>query len=458
MTTTTLPEKTPETQEEFEAVLRDPKQVQALFKDGKFGQFVKNYADARHTADESILAKVREETQLVLTQWLKEHGQPRRVNLDPGSGVGQATLNARKSKVYNSKAVGARLDEHYSTSAEFLQAIWHHRATLPNSIELATKATEWQKIQNSFGSVVPADGGFLIPETMRAEILQVALEAAIVRPRARVIPMSSLTLPIPSVDDTSHASSVFGGVIGYWTEEGAGLTESQAKFGRVKLEAKKLTIYSEAPNELVVDAPAFAAFLDQILPAAAAFYEDDAFISGTGVGMPLGVLNGSAKVRATRAANDKVSFADIVAMYVRMLPGSLQTAVWIISPAVIAQLLQLVLTVTTGDSVSPPLWLTNQQGITGPTMTLLGRPVIVSEKVPDLGAGDEIAFVDFGYYLIGDRQMMQASSSAHYKFANDVTAYRIVERVDGRPWLNSAITPKNGGDTLTPIVGLTPNV
>jgi hypothetical protein len=49
---------------------------------------------------------------------------------------------------------------------------------------------------------------------------------------------------------------------------------------------------------------------------------------------------------------------------------------------------------------------------------------------------------------------MQVASSSEYKFGNDLTAYRVIERVDGRPWLQSAITPKNGGPTLSPFVQL----
>ena len=51
-----------------------------------------------------------------------------------------------------------------------------------------------------------------------------------------------------------------------------------------------------------------------------------------------------------------------------------------------------------------------------------------------------------------DLEVMQAMSSPHYKFASDKTAFRIIERVDGRPWLESSITPKNGGDALSPFV------
>ena len=107
----------------------------------------------------------------------------------------------------------------------------------------------------------------------------------------------------------------------------------------------------------------------------------------------------------------------------------------------------MALSVGTGGSA---IWLNN--GAEGPPMTILGRPVIFTEKAPVLGDAGDINFVDFGFYLIGDRQTMSARSSEDFKFQTDETAYRIIERLDGRPWLNSAITPKNAGDTLSPFV------
>ena len=38
----------------------------------------------------------------------------------------------------------------------------------------------------NYSSDIPSDGGFLIPETLRSELLRVALEMSVVRPRARV--------------------------------------------------------------------------------------------------------------------------------------------------------------------------------------------------------------------------------------------------------------------------------
>ncbi|RLC56945.1 MAG: phage major capsid protein, partial [Chloroflexi bacterium] len=65
----------------------------------------------------------------------------------------------------------------------------------------------------------------------------------------------------------------------------------------------------------------------------------------------------------------------------------------------------------------------------------------------------DINFIDFGYYLLGDRQEMRAESSAHAQFTSDQTVFRVIERVDGRPGPQSAITPQNGS-TLSPFVSL----
>jgi HK97 family phage major capsid protein len=450
--TTTIP-KAPQ---ELEEMLGDPARMQEVFKDkAAFGEFIRNYAQNVLNRDTDIARQVQEETQRVLVNWLRENqgDNVRRLNLSPDQPV--ASLAQQRNKLYNAKAPGATIDNAKSRpegSADFFQAIWHHVDTLSNASALRVKAAEWQKIQNSFGSTVPADGGFLIPETLRSELLSVALETAIVRPRARVIPMESLRVPFPAVDDASHVSSVFGGIICYWTEEGAGGTESQASFSQVALEAKELIAYSEAPNALVADAPAFGAFIDQVLPEAIAWYEDDAFINGSGVGQPLGFRNASAVVSVAKEsgqAADTIVWENIVKMFARMLPSSLGRAVWLASIDTFPELATMALSVGTGGSA---VWLNN--GAEGPPMTILGRPVIFTEKCPVLGDAGDLNFVDFGYYLLGDRQTMQALSSPHFKFSSNKTAYRVVERVDGRPWLNSAITPKNGGPTLSPYVNI----
>ena len=134
----------------------------------------------------------------------------------------------------------------------------------------------------------PSDGGFLVPETLRSQLLQIALEMSVVRPLATVVPMDSARVPFPMIDSTSNATSVFGGMVAYWGEEGAALTDASPKFGRAELDAKKLTGLSAVPNELLQDSiVSFSALIDSLWPKALAFEEDAKFMAGSGVGEPL---------------------------------------------------------------------------------------------------------------------------------------------------------------------------
>jgi HK97 family phage major capsid protein len=60
--------------------------------------------------------------------------------------------------------------------------------------------------------------------------------------------------------------------------------------------------------------------------------------------------------------------------------------------------------------------------------------------------------VVFSYYLIGDRQELSVATSPHVQFVNDRTVFRFIQRVDGRPWVDSALTPRNGTNTVSPYV------
>lgn len=463
----------PDSPAALEDALSDPKGMKKLWDSKEsLRDFIQGYADKHAKGDKEELNKqIAEQVQLGLGEFFNSVGADakNRPPVDLSNGPGQnrnrpmisGLAPSAGKRVYNRRAPGAHADGIFEDASEFFRATWHHSRRLDDWGDLAPKIERLRKIQNSYGSEVPGDGGFLIPEELRSEILQLALETAVVRGRATTIPMSSLRVPIPTIDDPSHASSILGGVVGYWTEEGAGLTESQASFSRVVLDAKKLTAYAEVPNELLMDAPAFEGFFASTFPKAIAWFEDVAFLVGSGVGEPQGFINSTVAVtQAVETGQNAgtgatIVWENIVKMYSRMLPTSLGRAVWIVSPDVFPQLATMALSVGTGGG---PVWIGNFSGGNGgdaaPPATILGRPVLVSEKIGPLGTTGDISFVDLSYYLIGDRMEMQSSASEHYKFANDKTAYRVIERVDGRPWLQSALTPRNGGPTLSPVVQL----
>ncbi|MFJ4624234.1 phage major capsid protein [Streptomyces sp. NPDC088812] len=447
--TTTVPRNSAELAE----MLADPaKRKAVLASQDSLTEFIDSYAQGQQGDGTDLQRQVDEAVQQGFANFLRENGTEdikrpdvRAAAPDPYAAA-DASLQGRG--LYNKAAEGAKVDGLFNSTGEFFRAIARRDDLSP---EMSAKLAQLK----NYSSDIPSDGGYLIPETLRSELLRVSLENAVVRPRARVIPMETLRVPFPAIDSTTNVNSVYGGIVGYWTEEGGQLTESQARFGRVVLEARKLTGFAKVPSELMNDSlVSFSAFINQLFPEALSFFEDTAFLTGNGVGQPLGILNGAAAISVTRATSSQITFADVIGMYARMLPQSLSRAVWLASPSAIPQLASLAMTRGTDGIASPPLWLTGGQAIDTPPMSLLGRPVVITEKVPALGSAGDLSLVDFGFYLIGDRQAMQARQSEERYFETDEIAFRIIERVDGRPWLQSAITPANGGSTLSPIVKL----
>jgi HK97 family phage major capsid protein len=444
----------PKNADELEEMLNDGSRIAPVVASKEsLKDFVLAYAREQQGDGTELRRMVTEEVQRGVAQMLTDNAVDKdaaegikRLNLDPQSGRASMLTSHRQGTAYNANAAGAVLDNEFKNAADYFHTAWHLNKNPDAHAKMA-------RIRNAYSSVVPSEGGFLVPETLRSQLLQIALESSVVRPRATVIPMDSARVPIPMIDSTTNAGSVFGGMISYWAEESAMLQESNPKFGRVVLDASKLTGLAVVPNELLNDSlVSFATLVETLWPKVIAFDEDRAFMAGDGVGKPLGWMGAGnpaaiAVAKETNQPAGTIVLQNILKAYARMLPGSLNSAIWVVSQEVIPELYTMAISVGTGGA---PVMLVNAAG-PGPA-TMLGRPIVISEKAGRKGARGDVAFVDLSYYLIGDRQTMSADSSTDYKFGSDQTTYRIIQRVDGRPWLKTPITPANGGDTLSPFV------
>jgi HK97 family phage major capsid protein len=191
------------------------------------------------------------------------------------------------------------------------------------------------------------------------------------------------------------------------------------------------------------------------MPQAMAWYEDVDYIKGTGAGEPQGVLSSQnqgllVQAKATGQGAATIVWENVIAMYSRLLPVSIDNAVWLASPDTFSELATMALSVGTGGSA---VWLMDGRG--RPVLTLLGLPVIRTEKTPGyLGQQGDLSLIDFSFYLVGQRDAMSMDTSEHVRFTRDQTTIRVIQRNDGRPWLASPITPQNGGPTLSPFVTL----
>lgn len=450
----------PDSPDGLRELLEDDAQRKEIFNSAETTkEFLAGYAKVMNKG-ENLSKQISEQVAATITDTLKDHGVAGRPDqsafqTDAKSGLPNVMAKNRpwvssvRNAAYNPALPTAALDGLYGGLGDLALDVHRYRSGRDVAAPEAFKKV--MDVTNAYSETDPSTGGFLVPEELRSTIMQIGLESSIVRQRATVINMGSLTTSIPYIDQTTHVGSVYGGMIFYWVSESASITSTEARFGRVKLEANKLVGGARVPNELWADAPALSSWLEVAAPSGLAFYEDHAFINGSGVGEPLGIRNATAKVQFDRTTVDQLVPGDVFGMYARMLPQSLGNAVWLVNQTLLPEVFSLALDVGTGGAPVNVLDIT-----AGPQLSLLGRPLIVTEKLPALASnnGDDLMFVDFAYYLLGDRQGISVDYSEHSRFMNDETELRIIERVDGRPWVQSALTPLNG-DTLSPYVGLT---
>ena len=318
----------------------------------------------------------------------------------------------------------------------------------------------------SMGERVGAEGGFLVPEVLRSQVMSY-MTPAIMRPRAMVLPMSSLRLPVPILDNPSQSGTTeaLGGLSFSFAEEGAALTATAPSFGRVVLEARKFAAYMQnVPNELVNDAAgAFGDFLARVVALGYSWAEDDFFINtnGTGVGCPQSLIYAPAAVTITRGTSNKVLMPDIAAMFKALAPASKQTGLtpgvtsvaWLLSASVMDYILEMYYNPTGSEVVSPSGWFSMGDGDKiGPSF--LGLPVIVTDHQPSIGNLGDVILADLEKYLIGDRLTMTVERSQESGgFIYDASNFRIRSRVDGRYWIQSSSTTE-AGQNVSPVVVL----
>jgi HK97 family phage major capsid protein len=348
---------------------------------------------------------------------------------------------------YNEDALGVTEDGKWRSKGEFFQKVFE----AGNGFGIDSRLMHTRNLGENFGDT----GGFLVPEEFRPDLMQIPLEQSVIRPRAFTMPMGSNVLRIPSIKETSHASNLFGGVSASWGSEGEDISSSsnQPAFGQVVLDAKKLTGYTVISNELVQDsAIAIETLLTRLFGQAISYFEDVAFIAGSGAGQPQGILNSECLISVAKETGQAAATLvkeNLDKMYSRMLPSSLGNSVWLAHNDTFPQLASLSQAVGTGGG---PVWVSNMVG--GPPNSIYGRPIIFTEKCKTLGTVGDLMLVDLSYYLIGDRQALTTSASPHVRFTTQETVFLFSERLDGRMWLDSALTPRNGSNTVSPAVAL----
>ena len=320
-----------------------------------------------------------------------------------------SAAHARKEKSPVLEAPTATAPLSGRASEAYLKAFWNAMRT--------------RTVTNDLAVGTDTQGGYLVPDEFERTLMQALEEHDIMRQIARVIRTSSGELQIPVVASRGTAA---------WVDEAGEIPLSDSTFGQVILSAYKLATMIRVSQELLMDS-AFPldTFLAQDFGRRIGSLEEEAFLVGDGVKKPTGVLV-SATVGKTAASTTAVTFDEIMDLYHSLKSPYRNKAVFVANDLTVKSLRKL------KDANGQYLWQPSL--VAGTPDTVLGRPVYVSGYMPQMAAGAKVmAFGDFSYYWINDRQGRTFVRLDELFAQTDQVGFKATQRVDGALILPEAV-------------------
>jgi HK97 family phage major capsid protein len=285
----------------------------------------------------------------------------------------------------------------------------------------------------TFGGIdTGEDGGFAVPSDVASAVLMSAPSALL--PLCLHLPLSGGSIDVPTDMATPYGSGVVAG----FDSEGLMLDQQKPHLNMSSFKLKKLTALVPVSDEILADSALLAAWLPLALQAAATLKMNEVIVAGTGAGLPLGILNSDALITVPTAGQAAGSIDDtnVEAMLARSLNPLSST--WIANPAAYGQII-------------------NMTAWEGATKTLAGLPVVLTDACPQMGATGDLILADLSLYVAATKAA-QIAQSVHLWFDQDLTAFKLVFRMDGAPALSAPVTPPNATATKSPFVVLAERV
>ena len=336
----------------------------------------------------------------------------------------QAAIDAELSKATSTPLTGkpgAKMgkDEVEKTgraSDEYKGSFWNAmrvKAPMPSVLNALQEGTD-------------SEGGYLVPDEFERTLVDALEEENVFRTLAHVIKTSSGDRKIPVVASKGTAS---------WVDEEGAYTESDDAFSQVSIGAYKLGTMIKVSEELLADSVFdLEAYISKEFARRIGAREEESFFNGDGKGKPLGILAaaGGAEVGVTAASATAITADEVIDLFYSLKAPYRKNAVWLLNDATVKQIRKL------KDTTGQYLWQPSL--VAGTPDTILGRPVKTSAFMPTAAAGAKtIAFGDFKYYWIADRQGRTFKKLSELYAANGQVGFMGTQRVDGKLILPEAI-------------------
>jgi HK97 family phage major capsid protein len=384
-------------------------------KRAKTWSAMENFLDS-HRNDQGVLS---EEDDAIYTKMEKEfESYTNEIKRMERKDAIEAELNKPVSTPLTAKPMVAKDEEENAgrKSKAYKKSFWN---------AMRAKAVR-PDVMNALQIGSDTEGGYLVPDEYEKTLVESLEEENLFRKIAKVITTSSGDRKIPVVATKGTAS---------WVDEEGTINESDDAFSQVSIGAYKLGTLIKVSEELLNDSVFdLESYISKEFARRIGNKEEDAFFNGDDVGKPIGIFNatGGAEVGVTTASSTAITADELIDLFYSLKAPFRKNAVWVLNDATIKAIRKL------KDNNGNYLW---QPALTANTPdTILGRPVFTSSYVPTIASGAKtIAFGDFSYYWIADRQSRSFKRLNELYAATGQVGFVATQRVDGKLILPEAI-------------------
>lgn len=304
-------------------------------------------------------------------------------------------------------------------SAEYKRSFWN---------AMRTRAGEGLDpvVKNALQIGTDTEGGYLVPDEFERNLVEALEEENIFRRLANVITTSSGDRKIPVVASKGTAS---------WIDEEGAIPESDDSFGQVSIGAYKLGTLIKVSEELLNDSVFnLESYISREFARRIGNKEEESFFGGDGSGKPTGILaaTGGAQLGVTTAGATAITLDEVLDLFYSLKAPYRNKAVFVMNDSTVKAIRKL------KDSQGQYLWQPSIQA--GTPDTILNRPLYTSAYVPAIAAAAKtIAFGDFSYYWVADRQGRVFKRLNELYAATGQVGFIATQRVDGKLILPEAI-------------------
>ena len=300
-------------------------------------------------------------------------------------------------------------------SSEYKAAFWK-----------AMKEKTAFEVKNALQVGTDSEGGYLAPDEFERTLVEALQEENLFRQLATLITTSSGDRKIPVVASKGTAS---------WVDEEGAIPESDDAFGQVSIGAYKLATMIKVSQELLNDSVFnLERYIAREFGRRIGAKEEEAFFIGDGTGKPTGIFHstGGAGVGVTAASASAITIDEIMDLFYSLKSPYRKNGVFITNDATIKAIRKL------KDGNGQYLWQPSVSA--GQPDNLLNRPLKTSAYVPVIAsAAKTIAFGDFSYYWVADRQGRSFQRLNELFAVNDQVGFKATQRVDGKLILAEAV-------------------